>query len=253
MSRCRKGFTLIELLVAMAIMVLMSSILVQAIQSTSQVWSVGQGRINSSVKARAMLDMFARDIQKGVFQSNLGAFPEGSNAFYTEEPGISTNTNAPLRNVSLVSYNLEVTATNAILQRGDMPISWSDSNPISFGGSNSLPDLGGVTARDTAQGVVAFRVLFISASGQISTNYDTANPPKALAVGVAVVDDNSLQTLSSQDKLSNLSSSLQAGITGTNSMKADLEHYLNTDFNWTGYPGSLRTGLQVFERYVALP
>jgi len=248
----RKGFTLIEILVAIAVLALMWIVFAQMFQTTGNTWLTGQARVNNFIKGRAMLDLVARDLQSGIYRSDLAAFPSissGPYSFYTERPGYSTGTNS-LRSLSWVQYSFDATNVT-MLKRGDMPMTWAIGDAPAFGSTNA-PTSGTITDRDTASGVVAFKILFLDSGGQLSTNYSSANPPKAFAIGLAVVDDNTLAKLSTS-QISQLQSGFASGATGTNSLKADWESYLKTGINWTNYPRSMGSGLKVFERYVILP
>ncbi len=240
------AFTLIELLVAITVLALISIVLAQMLSATSQTWISGQARVNNFTKGRAMLDLLTRDLQGGVYRSDLPAFPSGTVGFYTERPGFSSN--SATRNLSWVQYDLGAT-TNATLQRADLAETWSASSPPAFGDS-SAPS--GATPRDTAPGVVGFKVQFIYPDGSISTNYVATNRPKVAAVGIAVVDDKTLEQMSSV-KISALRNGFATNATGTNSIKADWEKYLKTDLAWEAYHKTLTSGLKIFERYVSLP
>lgn len=252
------GFTLIELLVAIAVLALMTVLLAQMLQSTSQSWLGGQARVNNFTKARSMLDLMARDIQSGVFRSDLGLFagsqsglPLTNVAFYTQRPGVVAGGGANVRDVSLVQYS---TDSSSMLQRGDMPILWNGaSSNISFGATDSLPQLGSTVSRETVPGVVGFRVLFLQKDGTLSNAYNPVNPAKGVAIGIAVIDDNTLKKLNAAGKLSALQSALSGRVSGTNSVKADWDKYLQSGLPWENYPSDLGRGLKIFERYVLFP
>jgi prepilin-type N-terminal cleavage/methylation domain-containing protein len=243
------GFTLIELLVAIAVLALVSVILAQMLAATSQTWLTGQAKVNNFTKGRAMLDLLARDLQSGVYRSDLPSFPGGAVAFYTERPGFSGSTNA-LRNISWVNYDLGA-STNATLQRADLAVEWNATNAVAFGSTNAPA---GAVPRDTAPGVVGFKIQFLYADGSLSTNYSSANRPKAVSVGLAVIDDKTLERLQADPlKIAALRNGFASHASGTNSVKADWEEFMRTEIVWESYPKSLATGLKVFERYVALP
>lgn len=260
LSRPRRGahpaFTLIELLVAMAVLMLMTVLLAQMFQTTSQSWLGGQARVNNFAKARSMMDLMARDVQAGVLRSDLGVFAGSSSntpltnmAFYTMRPGVDSS--ALVRDVSLVRYTMD---TNSVLQRGDLPIQWGGAaTDISFGTTNALPEVGRVTSRETVSGIVGFQILFMQKDGTLSRVYDPVLSGKGLAIGLAVVDDKTLDRLRDAGKLAALQTALAGSLSGTNSMKSDWNNYLQSGLNWKDYPSSLGRGLKVFERYVVFP
>lgn len=244
------AFTLVELLVAMTVLALIMVLFLQILGAVSDMWVNGQRRVENFTKARAMLDLFARDVQGGVFRSDLAAFPDSSIAFYTKRPGVPAGA-GKLREVSLVQYSL---STNNILQRGDYAIRWSDpASSIPFGNttnfSGNLP-----TPRDTAPGVMGFSVMFLYADGTRSTNYtaSASNPLRALGFALAVVDNQTLRKMSA-DKIQTLRAGFVGATSSGGSAKAAWEEYLKSSLDWSDYPKSLGQGLKIFERYVILP
>lgn len=252
----KSAFTLIELMVAMAVLMLMTVLLAQMFQTTSQSWLGGQARANNFAKARSMMDLMARDIQAGVLRNDLGVFAGPSSAtpltnlaFYTMRPGVDTN--ALVRDVSLVRYTMD---TNSVLQRGDLSIQWDGAaTDMSFGTTNALPELGRVTSRETVSGIVGFQILFLQKDGSLSRVYDPVLSGKGLAIGLAVVDDKTLDRLRAAGKLPALQAALAGSLSGTNSMKSDWNNYLQGGLRWSDYPSDLGRGLKVFERYVVFP
>ena len=141
-----------------------------------------------------------------------------------------------------------------MLQRADMAILWTGaSSNISFGTTNALPQLSGAISRETVPGVVGFRVLFLQRDGTLSNEYQPANPAKGVAIGIAVIDDNTLKKLTAAGKLSSLQNALSSQVSGTNSVKADWDKYLQSGMAWENYPSDLGRGLKIFERYVLFP
>lgn len=247
-SRFRNSFTLLELLVGIAILALMTVFLTQIIVISSQTWQQGQARADDFSKARALLDLLTSDLKNGVYREDLCAFPGSAVAFYTRRSGFSEGSS--VRDVSLVRYTLN---TNSVLQRADMPINWTDqATIISFGNTNALPNLSSVNSRDTSDGVVGFKVLFLGTDGRLSSTYAPANGLRGFSIGLAVVDKQTLKKLTST-QLGTLQSALQNQVTGTNSLKIEWENYLATGMDWSVYPQNMGSGFKIFERYVSLP
>ncbi len=167
--------------------------------------------------------------------------------FYTERPGyIAGSANG--RSLSWVQYDLGA-SSNAVLRRADLAETWDPGSPPAFG-ATVAPQ--GAVARDTAPGIVGFKVQFIYPDGSISTSYVATNRPRVAAVGLAVIDDKTLEMLSPV-KVESLRNGFANSATGTNSIKADWENYLKTGIAWNAYPKTLSSGLKIFERYVSLP
>ncbi len=254
--RSRRGFTLVEILTSLAVMAIMTAMLGTMILTMGQTWKNAQQRVNNFTKARSMLDMLDNDLQAGLYRPDLPAVQAvpgnttlGSSVeFYTMRPGISST--QPVRNISAVSY--QINSTSNVLQRADQSYQWSAS--IAFGASTAFPT-GGIP-RDTAPGMVDFKVLYVQQDGTLSYTYstDATNPTRAVGVTLAVVDDQTLPVLSA-NQISALRSALDAiATTPTRSVKANWESYLtSTSMNWKSYPAGLGVGLKIFERYVILP
>lgn len=281
-----RGFTLVELLVAITILVIIILLFGQMLGIMSKAWTYGHGRANNFTKARAMLELLAQDIQAGVFRPDLAAFPSGSSGtgatppvweFYTGRPGIPLATTpqsslpGALRNLSIVEYSLVQRTSPSFayaLERADCPILWTDetTNPL-FGTGNTtgFPTASAQTPtqRDTAPGVIAFEIIFIQSDGSFSTTYTpissagvaNATPTRAVSVSLAVIDDLTIQQLSST-QLTNLNTNLTNLIPATplHSVKSYWDTYLNgTTMPWSSYPKALGSSLATFERYIILP
>lgn len=269
-----RSFTLIEMLVSISVFSLMLLLMAQMIQMIDSAWRTGQSRVDNFTRARALLDVAAQDIQRGVFRPDLPAFANSSgssnslgmmvltnsgtstNAFYTRRPGISASS---VRDVSLVVYALNVTAASAELQRGDYAVPWAApsggwANYLAFQTnlSTSMANIPAANYYNTANGVVGFGMVFQRADGSTTNFYsgDSSNPVTAVGIGVAVVDTQTLQKLISAGQLLTLNSALAGALTGTNSIKADWDTKLNTASFYSAYPKQLGTGLKTFERYV---
>ena len=271
------GFTLVEVLVAIAVLAIIVLFFGQMLGTMSNAWTYGHSRANNFTKARAMLDLLARDIESAILRPDLAAFPvSGTNAnppsweFYTARLGIpgGVTSASTLRAACVVQYTF-IGPTNPnggipnTLERADSPILWSDeaTNPV-FG--NITGFAGTLTPRDTAPGVIAFELIFIQSNGTFSTTYTplttagvaNANPTRAVSVTLAVMDDVTLQKMSSA-QLTNLNSLLTSAITDNppvRSVKAYWDAYLDGGaLNWHGYAGNTGAGLATFERYVTLP
>lgn len=265
--RPKTAFTLLEMMTAVAVLSIMMVMLGQILGMVSAAWIDGQSHVNNFTKARAMLNIFASDIQSGLFRSDLCAFPsDGSGGtlikFYTKRQGLIPG-GGTARDISIVQYaygsDQSTPASMSTLQRGDLYFSWtSDASAITFG---NTADFGSNTpvARDTAAGVVSYKVVFVYADGTLSTTYtaSTSNPLRAVGLTLAVVDDRTLQLLQA-GQVQSLRQTFDTAVTasalaGTRSVKAIWEECENGTLNWNTYPKSLAVGLKIFEFYVNLP
>ncbi len=254
-----KGFTLVEMLVAVAVLTMMMVMMGQIAGMVNQAWSEGRKKVNNFTKARAMLDLFSRDIQSGVFRNDLAFFPNSEIAFYTQQPGILSG-GETARDVSLVHYvyNTELHSSIGVstLQRKNLAISWGNrsASSISFGNTATLPNLAQTIEQDVAPGVIGYKAIFIYSDGTLSPFYrfNPENPLRAVGLTLAVVDDQTLLQLD-VEKIKTLRSALGNHLVENHGIKASWEDYLKNHLQWSAYPKSLGTGLKIFERYVTLP
>ncbi|XHR27943.1 MAG: type II secretion system protein J [Chthoniobacteraceae bacterium] len=237
-----RAFTLIELMTSIVVLALVLVLLVKFAGIAGDTWLGGEKQVNNLSKARAMLDLVARDAQAGVFRDDLPAFPPaitGTLAFYTQRPGVPA-VSGTVRGVSLVTYALDPDQTKTTLKRGDMAILWdSPAQSITFSNTSAFTASasGSVTLRDTAPGIVGFRVLFIQADGTTSGTYAAmsgTNPVLAMGVSLAVLDDRTLTHLNT-------------------SAISTLRQKFSDPATWDNQPARLSPGLRIFERYVPLP
>gem|GEM_PF-6946421 len=229
---------------AIVVLAIVLVLLVKFAGIAGETWLGGEKQVNNLSKARAMLDLVARDAQAGVFRDDLPAFPpaiSGTLAFYTQRPGVPAVTGTgTVRGVSLVTYALDPDQGKTTLKRGDMAILWdSPAHSITFSNTNAFTSSasGSVTLRDTAPGIVGFRVLFIQADGTTSGTYagmSGTNPVLAMGVSLAVLDDRTLGRLNTP------------AISVLRQKFAD-------PATWDNQPARLSPGLRIFERYVPLP
>lgn len=245
---------MIEMLAAVAVLAFMFTMMSQMLSTISQSCSEGRQRANNFAKARVMLDLMARDIQSGIYRSDLSWAVKSSPstpifALYTQRPGIGGGT--ATRNVSLVQYEIS-NSDASTLQRGDYGITWSgDASTIPFNNSTyagAVPQ-----SRDAVPGVLACAVRFIQGDGTIVSTFNSS--VRAISISMAVVDDNTL-TILKRD--SGSFSTLQGKFTtvGVPNTERSLKYYwekkLETDNVWSSYPRPLGTGLKIFERYVPI-
>lgn len=281
-SLSRHAFTLVEMLVAMAILSFMLIMMARFTGMAEQIWRLAQDRIDNFTKARAMLDLLTDDLQRAVIRGDLPIFGTGgpasvpavtsngiyyftvttsTTAFYTRLPGASNSAGA-VRDVSLVSYVLSLSATNQdkiFLQRSDLSVPWTSGSNISFQGDmnpllQSMRQNGAQV--EVAPGVVGFRLAFRRQDGTMAdstqyTGYNTANPVVAIDVGLAVMGKGCLEILSTT-QLQTIQGAL-ATATLRNGIKATWDQQVLTHAFFSSYPTDIGQGLKTFERCVACP
>ncbi|HEY8967211.1 MAG TPA: hypothetical protein VIM58_12235, partial [Candidatus Methylacidiphilales bacterium] len=235
----------------MAVLVVMiSRVGAAAAKSTQE----AKRRADNFTKARSALDLFATDVKAGLFRADLAAFKDSGGAdaisFYTLRPALGTG----VRNVSLVSYWLD--AVRARLERGSLPLQWDGAaGLISFNNTASLPAVSQASGEDVADGILRVRLSFIDAAGNLSHSY-SANS-RTVGITLVVVDAETLALLQ-PGQLARLTSPQGAFPDDSRDRPAEtLQAYWEGKEKaggfFDGYPAPLRSGLRIFERYVALP
>ncbi len=285
-SKERSGFTLVELLVSITILSLILLMLARAMGYVSQLWVSGIGAVDNYTKARNILTVLDRDVQKMVLRPDIAAFVNGNSsspspacAFYTNVEGSGTDG----RTVSLVQYLLNplggtAPAAQTTLGRVNTGMNYTMSGSTPLPGTLTTPlpaaltQLPTPTATNTdnlATGVIQFQWQFVDGSGHIITpptpfsyNFTTpgaATNPRAMIISVLVLN-NSAYTLATQS--SSLMTKLQADFPGTmptGTTNETYSQYWNSILNPTTgtldatLPPPIRSGLQVFQRYIPLP
>jgi len=284
----RDSFTLVEVIVAIAILVVVGLGLTQILSMALQTWQQGLVRADCYTKARVVLDAATADIQRGLFRTDLYSFPNSTNSpptftFYTRAAGVSAG-NSSVRPVSLVTYQLAPASANlpGYLLRSETSVNWSGTN-LNF--YQSLPPVvagsasGSVPPNDLlSTGIVDFEMLFLLSDGTtIPANaYKTPSTASVVMIGltVAVIDDKALTLLhpTTTTQFSNIQNTLETAISTTSTNFAPMTIPINSTtyvspnykrsikelwdpaiapfFQTAGYPKSLTTGLQTFERFV---
>ncbi|HEY0256603.1 MAG TPA: prepilin-type N-terminal cleavage/methylation domain-containing protein [Candidatus Methylacidiphilales bacterium] len=206
--------------------------------------------------------------------------------FYTRAAGISTGAGA-VRPVSLVTFQLS-TASNlqGYLLRSEKTINWGTSGanlnvfeqaaqPVS---AASAPASG--PPNDLlSTGIVDLEIIFFLSDGTtvLAKNYQSPTAASVVMIGVAtaVIDDKVLALLqpATSTRLSNIQTALEralssnfSAMTSTTNPTTGATTYVSSNYGrsikalWdpalapfyttTGYPKSIATGLQTFERFI---
>lgn len=247
------SFTLVEMMVALVAVAALAILLTRVVGTAAQSTKGSKNMADDFTKARSVLDLFAGDVKAGLFRPDLAAFEDanGSNAicFYTLRPAVGG-----ARNLSLVSYQLDT--TNAVLERNSLPVQWtSAASVLSFNNTNSLPADTGLSSQNVAMGILRVRTYFIDNAGNLNQTYSSTS--RAVGMTLVAVDAETLGLLN-PSQLAQLTSSQGAfpddsRLQPPETLQTFWEEKENTSGFFNGYPASLRSGLRIFERYVALP
>jgi len=268
-----RAFTLIELLVATAVLVVVLTLMVQVVQYASRAARHGQETSEVFSSARGVLDTMGRDIENAVIRDDLAAFAGtntnqgGSLAFYSRVPGLTTNTATDIRRVSLISYHHDTNNLNLtnlpMLSRSDLSVTWSQTNRITFGETNSLSELSdtAVQSRNLCEGVLGFDVRYVHQDGTASRTPSTNSPVRAVKVTIALVDPEATRLLARatlngvnlNKKFVDLFEANRPPDGNTNSAKTAWTTALKNPDVWTNVPEAAKRRMKVYQRFYTLP
>lgn len=221
-SRATGGFTLLELLTAIAVLAILVLLLNQIMSSTMQVVGDGRKRMEVHARARAALDLIARDISQGIYRADVPAFTDNAGqpslAVFTQRGGTmdATDNSTDYRQLTYVAYKVEKDAPASgpetfSLWRGSINLQWNDGKsfpsvtgldgPMPFGTQTldlAYPKVTQQTGSDRVMepvldGVARMELRFLGSDGKYRLNYnrDPENGPvsKAVVITLLVMDE----------------------------------------------------------------
>lgn len=253
----RHGFTLVEMLTAMMVLGVILFLFVKIIDVASRSSVSGLRRAENHSQARVILGLLERDVQGMVARPDLAAFVDAGGepacAFFTsfQAPGGD-------RRVSLVSYELSPAGARGQLVRRDYAYQFDGTGP-DFRSTDRLPKLPEAQSQSLCDNVLAFKVQFLSRSGQISESYqydhdalDAATNTRAILVSLVSLDAAGIALTELTGKLDSLRASFSKS--ATNKTFSDV---WTTQLNAPGFldalPADVRPNVRVFKREFSLP
>jgi len=268
----QRGFSLVEILVAVTITSLMLVTLAQMMSVISKSWLEGVKRVDNYAKARATMDLITRDLQAGVFRSDLGAFRNDGGqpafAFFVKRPSAGTEGND--RRLSLISYVED--KNEHTIKRASTAIGWSADNSAAAMNFSSLatnlksiPFYAALPSSpeqmdDIAEGILRAEMYFIDKEGEYQ--YEYTEGCKVVGITIAVMDQQTLKLMKKAfpAKLDDLTDTggafrapslgeLNSGVT----YQSKWEEAMNEESFFNGYPPAARTSIRLMERFVYLP
>jgi hypothetical protein len=244
---------LIELLVALTVLALMLGLVGQITAAVGRAWSDTRNRTDNFTRARAALELMARDLQAGVFRTDLPVPLSTPLTFFSRRPGTGGSGNS--RRLSLVRYEtvflqgVEAGRDEVFLRRLDSAVDWDAAAGLFVPGAPGTPLPVPVQAQDVFPGICLLQVHYRDELGNVQTTFSSTTPRSVVAyIALAVVDQDSQRLLNAaqwqqiQDRLN------AAGVSAVD-WRAAMDE---TSF-FNGYPDRLRSGIRVFERTVVLP
>lgn len=281
----RRGFSLIEILVATAVLCVLVVLLNQIIASTMEVVGQGQRHFEIHSKARAALDLLARDLGMGLYRPDVALFEDDKQgpalAFFTRRGGtVPTGAeSSDFRQLSYVVYQaLDDESSGFSLWRGSINVEWDATGtypavsaldgPMPFSeksvseGYKAATDRSG-TFEPILKGVMRLEIRFLANDGRYYARYNndaTAGPvAKAAVVTLLVMDERAEAILRQNPTLlvsfrQNFLSSSYLTTPGdsNDSLAALWEEKLGQPAIWSGLPERFRSGISTVERVVPL-
>jgi|GEM_PF-6158832 len=286
MREKQKAFTLLEMMVATTIFVLLALLMSQIIGPAIEVVSKGRRVSDLQSRARAALDVIARDVGNGIYRADLTTFSDGTGdpalAFFTRRPGLAAPTADPSdsRQLSFVVYEVLSERSGQpdfSLWRGSINVEWDDNQtypPMTLSGP--LPFItGGVatafqqssqapTLEPVLEGVLRLELRFLGTDGLYRNTYNsdpTAVDPvsKAVSITLLVTDEKTHGQIVADPTLVTALTTNFLGSSGKLLSPNETDVSLGTLWNqaladsttWSGLPPRLRN-IYAFERIIPL-
>lgn len=277
---------MVEMLAAIAILLILVMLVSKFTGFAFNAISESKKRVDSQSKARAALNLIARDIESSIIRSDLPSFTDGAGhptlAFYTSHLGLTDAADSVslYRPLSFVIYQTQENATGlASLRRGVISVKWArnesyptvgGTNTLAFQSESNLVPLiqtatsSPVAYQDLIDGVIRLEIGFLYKDGSVTALFDNtsgASKPKAIIVTILVVSDARMMTmLKASGKLETFklrfngsASVLPERVAVTDlSLKTRWNAVLNTPTTWDGLPKEMATGLRCYERVIYL-
>jgi Tfp pilus assembly protein PilV len=271
------GFTIAELLIAVGVLVVLTLLFTQLLNSAANITSLGHKQMDADAQARGLLDRMAIDFGQMIKRSDVTYYLKGGTggtqtgndqiAFYSAIPGYySTNTSTTQSPISLVAYRVNSSASNSAfnkLERVGKGLLWngvsSQENPLIFWQPLPPPTNGDYATFGEIIGprVFRFEYYYLRTDGTVSATPPGISSLAAVIVDVAAVDpkskallnDTQLATLNGASGQPPTLRDYGAGLTPgqlLTSWRAAL------DANTIGLPRPAISGIRLYERYFYL-
>ena len=219
---CPGAFTIIELLTAMAVLSFLVVMVAQILSMSTQATTVSGNQLNNLEKSRRIFERIGMDLSSSISSTEIpyqvDKSPQSDSLrFYSQKSGFDNSS----RGISFIEYRVNNANTS-------LPYAWERGlagvNTPPFGGAPSTSPA--LTYQSIADGILRFKVSFLSTGTGALSPTPPASPLKiaAVIVTLVVIDDNILKTASRAD-LDALAAKFDGTISGT--MTAD-NNYLTT-------------------------
>ena len=230
------GFTLAELLVSMGVLVLLTLLATQLLNSAAIIMALGHRQMDADSQSRELFDRMAIDFAQMVRRSDVDYYLKASTtandcrlctrqrgndqiAFYSTVPGWSSLTGAQQGPVSIIGYRINVSGTTlsnrmerlgeALVWNGATGDSRSDGRPASvifWAPLNPWATLSNNPFDIIGRDVFRFEYYYLLKNGDLSSTpwYATSSvrglqDVSAIVVDIAVIDPKSRVLLNNSD------------------------------------------------------
>lgn len=252
------AFSLVEMLVAIVILVVIVVLAGGVIGSVSETARQAQGRMSNFDKARALINRLSMDLNAGIFDGTLPAFPDAASgarfAFFVGRPAAGSR-----RSLSCSEYFQDRTENPGAFYRRDLAFPWEGGSvPLPWGAA--APDMSSATDSLLCEGIAGFAYAFLQQDGTFSRTYIAADGTRSVAIrlALAVLDERAVTRLAASEKLGPLLAGLAGAVSDPDqkagpawSARGDWERFLATQAG--NLPSGVTSGTRIFEVTLALP
>ena len=235
-AKLPSGFTLAELLVSVGVLVLLTLLATQLLNSAATIMTLGHRQMDADSQARELFDRMAIDFAQMIRRPDLDYYLKSSTtandcrlctrqrgndqiAFYSTVPGWSALTGAQQGPVSIIGYRINVSGTTlsnrlerlgeALVWNGATSDTRSDGRPASvifWAPLNPWANLTNNPFDIIGRDVFRFEYYYLLKNGDLSSTpwYATSSvrgmqDVSAIMVNIAVIDSKSRVLLSNSD------------------------------------------------------
>jgi prepilin-type N-terminal cleavage/methylation domain-containing protein len=250
---CQKGFSLVELLASMSVLLVLTLIIVQLINSSTKATKFSTDKQDSLDQARLSLDLIGVDLASRIKRDELpmdfikgGGNTSDQLGFYSQVAAYGSP--APTRRITTVGYRIQKASGGSLrLERGGLGSNWLGSSLLKFQ-PTSFPLIQDPDYQVLADGVIRFEICFLRKStGTLVVTAPDEEDLGAIVVGLAVMDGNS-RKLFTPEQIDDLAGSLQDAEDDSTPLELWKKNLESPSFG-AGMPGVARQVVRIYQRY----
>lgn len=155
------AFTIVELLAAMAVLVLLLSLVMQILGHTFRATHTVQQQISATQQTRAVLDALESDLANLIVENGLTIFTKSSGSNGDTVLAFLTRSRGPAGAVNFRFMGVAYELVNHEMRRRSLPVSWNDKNLVDKA-------VGAAAAQESsilARGILRFEAVAVLQNG----------------------------------------------------------------------------------------